>query len=120
MIMNPKCQKKAQEEIERVIGERRPKLSDKPNLPYIEATYLEALRCANLVPIFQPFQTQEDTQVLGFKVPKNTNYLVNVSAIHHDPTVWEKPGEFLPERFFNENAKTQFKYQGFLPFGTSK
>jgi hypothetical protein len=42
---NPHVQRKAQEEIDRVIGKGRlPDLTDRPDLPYIEAIYRELLR----------------------------------------------------------------------------
>ena len=45
MVLYPEAQRRAQEELDRVIGRTRlPTLDDKPNLPYINATILEALR----------------------------------------------------------------------------
>lgn len=45
MVMNPEVIKKAQEEIDRVVGhDRLPSFSDRPNLPYVEALCKEVLR----------------------------------------------------------------------------
>lgn len=45
-------QKKAQEEIDRVIGhERLPDFGDRKSLPYLEAIYLEVLRYRPVTPL---------------------------------------------------------------------
>ena len=42
LVTNPDVQRKAQEEIDRVVGrERAPTLDDLPNLPYIQAIIKE-------------------------------------------------------------------------------
>lgn len=45
MTMYPECLKRAQEEIDRVIGPGRlPCMADRPNLPYVNAVLKESLR----------------------------------------------------------------------------
>ena len=49
MVNFPDIQKKVQEEIDRVIGPNRaPSFTDKPQLPYLEATLSEIQRCAHV------------------------------------------------------------------------
>lgn len=51
MSMFPSALKRAQEEVDRVIGGGRlPRVSDRPRLPYIEAMVKETLRWQNVVP----------------------------------------------------------------------
>lgn len=46
MCNHPEIQKKAQKEIDNVIGSRRlPNWDDRESLPYIEALYREVMRC---------------------------------------------------------------------------
>jgi hypothetical protein len=48
----PEPMKKAQEEVDRVIGtDRLPNFSDRSQLPYINATVLELLRYCGITPI---------------------------------------------------------------------
>ena len=48
----PDVQRKAQDEIDAVVGtDRLPTFSDRPSLPYIEAVYLEVLRWSVPVPL---------------------------------------------------------------------
>ena len=45
MILHPEVQKKAQEQLDMVVGtDRLPEISDRQSLPFIEALYLECLR----------------------------------------------------------------------------
>lgn len=51
MVQNPDVQRKAQEEIDRVVGnDRLPDISDRPNLPYIEAIMRENIRKFSVIP----------------------------------------------------------------------
>lgn len=51
MVLHPEIQAKAQDEIDRVLGGHRlPDFDDRPNLPYIEAVFLETLRWRPVVP----------------------------------------------------------------------
>ena len=55
MMIHPECQRKAQAEIDRVIGnDRLPTLADQANLPYVEAITKEVLRWAPIAPLGKP------------------------------------------------------------------
>jgi cytochrome P450 len=52
MQLYPEVQRRAQEEIDRVIGnDRLPTLADRPNLPYIEVVIKEVLRWNPVAPL---------------------------------------------------------------------
>ncbi|GGS34562.1 cytochrome P450 [Streptomyces parvus] len=60
-----------------------------------------------------PRQVTKDVSIGASKIPAGSFVMLNVAAIHRDPTVWERPDEFLPERFMNGiPGKGRF-----LPFG---
>ena len=45
MVLHPDIQKKAQDELDRVIGRNNlPSFNDRPNLPYVEAVCKECMR----------------------------------------------------------------------------
>ena len=51
MALYPDAQKKAQEELDKVIGNRLPEFNDRPNLPYINAMVKESLRWQLVAPL---------------------------------------------------------------------
>ena len=40
----------------------------------------------------------------GYTLPKGTWVMPNVWAMHHDPSEWEQPDRFIPERHLDENG----------------
>ncbi|KAI3957265.1 hypothetical protein MKW92_000198 [Papaver armeniacum] len=53
-------------------------------------------------------------------IPKDTQVLVNVWGIGRDPTIWEDPLSFMPERFLGINVDYRGQNFGFLPFGSGR
>jgi hypothetical protein len=51
MALHPEVQKKAQAELDRVLGGRLPEFSDKPHLPYVNALMKEAARWQPVTPL---------------------------------------------------------------------
>ena len=52
MVLYPEVQKRAQSEIDAVIGrDRLPTPADRERLPYCQALYLEVIRCYTLGPL---------------------------------------------------------------------
>jgi cytochrome P450 len=52
MVLYPDVQKRAQEEIDSVVGkDRLPTFEDRPSLPYIDAIVLETLRWNPILPL---------------------------------------------------------------------
>ena len=50
MVVHPECMRKAQEELDRVVGsDRLPEYSDRASLPYIEGILQETLRFVFLI-----------------------------------------------------------------------
>jgi cytochrome P450 len=78
MIVYPDVQRKAQEELDRVIGnERLPLVSDLEKLPYIEAVLKETHRWHPVAPMGLPHCSTEDDEILGYRLPKGTTILPN-------------------------------------------
>ncbi|GAB6027359.1 hypothetical protein CHUAL_001635 [Chamberlinius hualienensis] len=104
LASNEDIQRKAQQELDAVVGRfRMPNLNDFTNLPYMEAIIMEVHRKASLVPLSIPHRTLEDAKVFGYTIPKGTTCHSNLYAVHHDPTLWNDPEVFRPERFLDEN-----------------
>lgn len=101
MSIYPDVQKRAQEEIDRVVGHSRlPSFPDKHNLPYVNAILQEALRWHTLAPMGFPHMTTEDNTYNGYFIPKNTLLFPAAASITHDAEIYHDPMSFKPERFF--------------------
>nr|XP_045736574.1 cytochrome P450 2U1 isoform X2 [Mirounga angustirostris] len=112
--------KKVQEEIERVIGaDRVPSLTDKAQMPYTEATIMEVQRLTAVVPLAIPHMTSEKTVLQGYSIPKGTVIVPNLWSVHRDPATWEKPDDFYPNRFLDDQGQL-IKKETFIPFGIGK
>ncbi|EOX97186.1 Cytochrome P450 82C4, putative isoform 1 [Theobroma cacao] len=122
LLNNRHALKKAQDELETQVGrDRQVEESDMKNLPYLHAIVKEALRLYPAAPL-SPREAMEDCTVAGFHVPAGTRLIVNLWKMMRDPNVWEKPSEFVPERFLNEHAKFDVRGQDFefVPFGSRR
>ncbi|KAK2042897.1 cytochrome P450 [Colletotrichum somersetense] len=107
MMVYPEAQKKAQEEIGRVVGQGRlPGLSDRENLPYVDALAKEVMRWNPVAPMGVPHASTEDDVVEGYSVPKGSMLLANIWHFAHDPERYPDPMEFKPERFLGSEPQT--------------
>ncbi|KAI5119817.1 hypothetical protein M0805_006950 [Coniferiporia weirii] len=99
MVLNPDVQRRAQEEIDSVIGRGRlPTLKDKPNLPYVNALCIECLRWQPVTPLGASRRLTEDDVYNGYFLPKGTIIIPNQWLFLHDPEVYPDPDAFKPER----------------------
>ncbi|KAF6802915.1 cytochrome p450 oxidoreductase [Colletotrichum musicola] len=106
MAVFPQAQRKAQEEIGRVVGQDRlPNVSDRPNLPYVEALVKEVLRWHPVAPMGLPHTSSEDDVAEGYFIPKDALLLANIWHFTHDSSVYEEPMEFKPERFLASEGR---------------
>jgi cytochrome P450 len=114
MSMFPEVQRKAQEEIDRVVGGGRlPKPSDRENLPYVNAVVEEAQRWHPIGPMGLPHAVDEDDAINGFRISKGALLLPAIWWFTRDPEVYHEPEEFKPERFlppYNEPLATQMTF----------
>ncbi|XP_070263639.1 cytochrome P450 1A2 isoform X2 [Myotis yumanensis] len=107
LVTNPEIQQKIQEELDTVIGRARyPRLSDRAQLPYMEAFILETFRHSSFVPFTIPHSTTRDTTLNGFYIPKERYVFINQWHVNHDQKLWGDPSEFRPERFLTADGTT--------------
>jgi len=96
----PEVQRKAHEEIDRVVGEHRmPTLDDLDRMPYIRAMILETHRFRPVAPLFIPHATLAPEEYKGFVIPKGATIFVNAWGIFHDPELYDDPENFIPDRY---------------------
>ncbi|KAG8959387.1 hypothetical protein FRC00_001670, partial [Tulasnella sp. 408] len=79
VIFLGKLTKKAQAEIDRVIGSGRlPKFNDRSDLPYLHAAMLETLRWNTVLPNGVPHASRTEDVYNGYFIPKGTTIIANV------------------------------------------
>ncbi|GMN52107.1 hypothetical protein TIFTF001_021247 [Ficus carica] len=117
LLKSPEIMSKANAELEQVIGKgNQVKESDITQLPYLQAIVKETLRLYPSIPLI-PREAERDVQVCGYVIPKGAQVLVNAWAIGRDPTIWDNPNKFLPERFLESNIDIGGRSFEFIPFG---
>ncbi|KAK8509434.1 hypothetical protein V6N12_001443 [Hibiscus sabdariffa] len=118
LLKHPIAMKKVQEEVRHVVGkESKVEMEDISKMGYLKCVIKETLRLHPASPLLAPRRTSASVKLGGHDIPSDTTVLINAWAIHRDPEWWEKPEEFIPERF--ENSSIDFQGQDFhyIPFG---
>ncbi|EXC34115.1 Cytochrome P450 76C4 [Morus notabilis] len=121
LIKNPRCMKILQEELIREIGrDRAVKESDLPKLTYLQACLKEILRLHPAGPLILPHRAAESCIVMDYTFPKDSQVLLNFWAIGRNPSYWEDPLEFKPERFLNSSIDFKGNDFEYFPFGSGR
>jgi cytochrome P450 len=114
MSMFPDVQKKAQEEIDRVVGTSKlPGYADRDSLPYINAVVLEAQRWHPILPMGFPHVAEQEDEIEGYRIPKGAMLLPAVWWFTRDPAVYHDAEDFKPERYmppYNEPSPNEFSF----------
>jgi cytochrome P450 len=82
-------------------------------LPYLTAVCNETLRIYPVGMLTFPRQVTADTELLGYKLPKDTVVVGCIYLTHHREDLYPEADKFNPERFLNR----QYTPYEFLPFG---
>ncbi|PIN02944.1 Cytochrome P450 CYP2 subfamily [Handroanthus impetiginosus] len=121
LLKKPEIFKEATEELDRVIGKNKwVNEKDIPNLPYVEAIVKETMRLHPVAPMLVPRLAREDCKVAGYDIQKGSQVLVNVWTIGRDPSLWDNPTEFCPERFIGKDIDVKGQDFELLPFGSGR
>ena len=127
MSLHPEVQRKAQAELDAVVGlARLPTLADRELLPYVNAVCKEVLRWHTSGPLGMAHVNTSDDEFNGYLIPRNSTVMVNVwyvqwrsnfttcpvsdllvrRAITQDPETYPNPEKFAPERFLRDGKPT--------------
>ncbi|KAG2069074.1 cytochrome P450 [Suillus decipiens] len=105
MVFYPDVQRRAQAEIDSVIGkDRLPTFEDRASLPYVESVLRETLRWQPVAPLGIPRATSSDDVYDGYFIPKGTTVQYNTWAISRDEKRYPDASRFMPERFLDVNG----------------
>jgi beta-ring hydroxylase len=122
IVDRPDVLEKLQNEVDTVLGDRKPTVEDMRALRYCTRVINEAMRLYPQPPVLIRRALQDDV-LDGFRVPAGSDLFISVWNIHHNPAYWPEPDQFNPERFGPLDRPTpnevteDFRY---LPFGGGK
>lgn len=78
MMVTPEVQKRAQEDIDRVVGpDRMPVMEDAANLQYIRAIVKESIRWMPTLILGSPHAVIRDDYYMGYRIPEGTTVINN-------------------------------------------
>jgi cytochrome P450 len=105
----PDVEARLHAELGTVLGDRLPTLADVPGLVYTRAVIQETLRLYPPIPILAREATDDEI------VPKGSIVAVVPWLLHRNPKLWDKPDQFLPERFLDDGGAAPDKWR-YVPF----
>ncbi|KAK3996610.1 cytochrome P450 1A2 [Cladorrhinum sp. PSN332] len=100
LLLNPRVQKKAQQEIDSL--DHLPTFADLPKLPYLRLILQETYRMCPLSPLGIPHASIADDIYEGKFIPKGTIVYQNVWAMFRDENTYKDAENFWPERFMSK------------------
>ena len=126
LMRNPQLMTKLQAEV-RVNtprGQQMVAQDDIASMTYLRAIVKETLRLHPPAPLLLPHLAMVECEVGGYTIPEGTRVIINEWAIGRDPESWEKPEQFMPERFTEGGSAAAIDFRGndfqFVPFGAGR
>jgi cytochrome P450 len=115
LARHPRVMGRMREELDAVLGGRVPAVQDLPRLPYTRAVFEETMR---LYPAAwgQPRESIEEDEIGGYRIPARSIVMVCQWVTHRRPDLWDRPDEFVPERFVGA-APGDIPPFAYYPFG---
>ena len=112
---------KLQDEVRTVVGNRtHVSEEDLVNMNYLKAVIKETLRLHLPIPLLVPRKSMEDIKINGYDIAAGTQVIINAWAIARDPSSWDQPLEFKPERFMNNSIDYKGLDFEYIPFGAGR
>ncbi|XWS47442.1 hypothetical protein CRYUN_Cryun14cG0152200 [Craigia yunnanensis] len=123
LAQNPTKIRKAQAEIDSVLGQGRPTFESIKKLEYIRLIVVEALRLYPQPPLLIRRALKADVLPGGYKgdqdgytIPAGTDIFLSVYNLHRSPYFWDRPHDFVPERFLVQKKSDGIEgWAGFDP-----
>jgi cytochrome P450 len=110
----PEVEARLHAELASVLDGRLPRLEDLAQLVYTRAVYEEALRLYPPIPLLGR-QAVRDERIRNRAIPAGSLVVVVPWLLHRHRRLWDRPDQFMPERFLPENAGSRQRYS-YIPF----
>ncbi|KAI8631698.1 cytochrome P450 [Xylariaceae sp. FL1651] len=109
LLQNPEVVTKARQELDTVIGQGEFQYEHLSQLKYIEGIMRESLRLSFAAPGFniEPIPKDDKSPVLlgggKYQIAHNQAVIIVLAGVNRDPTVFDEPLAFKPERMMGES-----------------
>ena len=121
LLRHPTVMQKLKGEIRNVVsGRSRITEEDLTSMHYMKAVIKETFRLYPPAPLLLPRESMEDAKVMDYDISTGTQVIVNAWAIARDPSYWDKPEQFEPERFLNSSIDVKGHDFEVIPFGAGR
>ncbi|RCJ18942.1 hypothetical protein A6S26_27660 [Nostoc sp. ATCC 43529] len=115
LVQCPEVLERVYSEVDRVIGDRQPTVKDIPKLSYMRLVVMEVLR------LYPPAwmlgrQAINSDRIGETPIPPGAIISISPYTMHRKTQLWERPKEFIPERFASENSQARQAF-AYFPFG---
>jgi len=115
LAQNPEAEARLHQELDTVLQGNRPTLPDLKRLPYTDMVIKESMRL--MPPVWSIGRVnREATEIMGYSFPEWSGIQICIYLAHRHPEIWERPNDFLPERWADPSIDEIPKY-AYLPFG---
>jgi len=108
---HPQWQEAIRGEFSQVCGDAAPLMEDLPRLSQALHVFEESARLYPPIWAMERHAIDED-EIAGFHIPKGSGVIISPYTLHRHPDFWERPDEFLPERFEKRD------HPAYYPFGS--
>jgi cytochrome P450 len=115
LSQNPEKEAKLHNELDEVLNGKTPSMEDVPNLKYTESVFAESMR------LFPPAWAIGRLSIAEhnfgeYKIPKDALVILSPYITQRDGRFWDKPDEFIPERWFEQSIKEAGQKFIYFPF----
>ncbi|CAM0947925.1 unnamed protein product [Alopecurus aequalis] len=125
LLRNPRVMAAVRAEMKAALPQPQDRMiteADLAKLPYLQAAVKESMRLHPVAPLLLPHLVEEEgVEIGGYAMPKGATVIFNSWSIMRDPAAWDRPEEFVPERFVGKKELRMWgKEVKFIPLGTGR
>jgi cytochrome P450 len=115
LVRNPDCLERLRDEVDTVLQGQPPTAADLKKLDYTKRVIHEVARLRPSIWWFARVAVNDDN-ICGQPIKAGTTVLISQYLVHRNPSIWDDPERFDPDRFLPENVVRRSKF-AYLPFG---
>ncbi|KAL6569637.1 hypothetical protein OROMI_014151 [Orobanche minor] len=125
VIKHPHVLKKAQQELDSVVGPNRMvQEPDLLHLNYLRCIVRETFRMHPAGPFLIPHESTRPTKINGYYIPEKTRVFINTHGLGRNTKIWDNVDEFKPDRHFPaDGSRVEISHGAdfkILPFSAGK